>query len=106
MSQGTLGRGSIEGRPRAEIDKRGELEGRLAGGIAAVRAIVAPLNQELEDWALMLLDMIRTGETCYADAVHVASRSGETAPLMKQLTGLRILIEQAELDSLTTVPSN
>jgi hypothetical protein len=87
----------IKGRPMSEVDKRGQLEGELEVGIMDVEAIVTHLGQELADEALATIDMIRSGEIGYADAVHT---TGDTDPVLEHLFGLRLLIEQAELDAM------
>ncbi|OEC93382.1 hypothetical protein [Rhizobium sp. YK2] len=91
-----------EGRPQAEIEKRDQLEAQLTAGVSAIEAILGPLDQQLVGDALVVLDMIRSGEAGYADALHVLSTTGEPDPIIEQLLELQILMELAELDSLKT----
>jgi hypothetical protein len=90
----------VANRPQAELDKREELEAALAEALAGFDEIAAPFDTELTDGGHDLLAAIRSGEAGYADAAYAVGNGGEAAPVLLQILGVRILLEQAELDDL------
>lgn len=87
-------------RPQPERNKREELETALTATLAELNAIVAPLHGELMDVAHALVAAIRSGEAGYADAAHAIANGGDTAPILFHILEVRVLLEQAELDSI------
>jgi hypothetical protein len=92
----------VAGRPQVERDKREELESVLTASLAELNVITAPFDARLLDGAHALVAAIRSGEAGYADAAHAVSNGGEAAPILLHILGLRIELEQAELEALQT----
>lgn len=93
-----LGLGT-DGRPNAEKDVRAALEAQLASGRNELASLTAPLGAGLAEAAATLIDEIRFGEVNYIDASHSAINGGEVTELILQVSSLRILFDQAEIDA-------
>lgn len=61
--------------------------------------MTAPLGADLAEAAATLIDEIRFGEVNYIDASHSAINGGEVTELILQVSSLRILLDQAEIDA-------
>lgn len=98
QSMDHLGLGT-DGRPNAEKDVRAALEAQLASGRDELASLTAPLGADLPEAAATLIDEIRFGEVNYIDASHSAINGGEVTELILQVSSLRILFDQAEIDA-------
>lgn len=101
MDQLNLG---IDGRPSAEIDVRAVLEVQLANGHDELRFMIAPFGTDISEAAATLLDEIRFGEVNYMVASHLAINGREVPELVQQVSLLRIMLDQAEINVAREMP--
>lgn len=98
QSMDRLGLG-IEGRATAEVETRAALEAQLVSGRAELASVTTALGTDLAEAAANLVDEIRFGDVNFIDVSHSAVNGGEIPQLLVDVSLLRIVLDQAEIDA-------
>ncbi|TYC91549.1 hypothetical protein [Novosphingobium sp. BW1] len=98
QSMDRLGLG-IEGRATAEVETRAALEAQLVSGRAELASVTTALGTDLAEAAANLVDEIRFGDVNFIDVSHSAVNGGEIPQLLVDISLLRIVLDQAEIDA-------
>ena len=98
QSMDRLGFG-IDGRANKEVETRAMLEAQLASGRAELASLTTPLGTDLAEAAAKVVDEIRFGDVNFIDVSHSAVNGGEIPQLLFDVSLLRIILDQAEIDA-------
>lgn len=96
MDQLSLG---TDGRPNAEVDARVALEAHYTQGCDELASVITPLGAELAEAAADVINEVRFGDINYLNAADSALNSGELAKPVLDVSLIRILLDQAEIDA-------
>jgi len=98
QSMDRLGFG-IDGRANKEVETRAMLEAQLASGRAELASLTTPLGTDLAEAAAKVVDEIRFGDVNFIDVSHSAVNGGEIPQLLVDVSLLRTILDQAEIDA-------